>query len=146
MARDHRRGRSKRSVHLVDDFEHADPRLEIERTGRLVTKQDFRLLGNGTGDRDSLLLATGELSRKVIHSLGQADQLEGLSRVQRGLGDFSDQGDVFARGEAGDEIIELEHESDVVATEPGELPLAVACNVFATVENAAGRRLRLSRG
>ena len=59
--------------------------------------KNLGLLGHGARDRDSLLLATGELSRKVIHSLGQADELEGLARVQGGLGDLGDESDVLAR-------------------------------------------------
>ena len=35
--------------------------LGVERRGRLVEQQDARVLQDGAGDRDALLLAAGEL-------------------------------------------------------------------------------------
>ena len=53
---------------------------------------------------------------KVIHAVAEPDQI--AARLRRGIGiarDLGDQGDVLARGEARDQVVELEDEADVLA-------------------------------
>ena len=57
----------------------------VESTGRLVTKQHVGRLGDGARDRDPLLLATGQLGRKMIKPFLKSDQRERLARVERML-------------------------------------------------------------
>jgi hypothetical protein len=45
----------------------------VEVAGRLVGEDEGRLIDQGAGDADSLLLAAGELARTVIEALAQAD-------------------------------------------------------------------------
>src|SRR6266568_4544787 len=71
--------------------------------------------GDHQGNREDLLLATRELRRKVMHARLETDHCESLVRPHRMLGNFRHQGDVFKRGQAGDEVVELEHEADMAA-------------------------------
>jgi len=66
-------------VHALDGFEDGDPGADIEGAGRLIAKEDFRALGDGSGDGDALLLAAGELGWKVIEPVGEPDEREGES-------------------------------------------------------------------
>ena len=54
-----------------DRLQHEDARVDVERTGRLVAQQHGRVLGHGPGDRHALLLAAGELRRKMVLPFGQ---------------------------------------------------------------------------
>ena len=52
-------------IHQRHDFVAG---LGIEVPGRFVSKQDGRIVHQGTGDRDSLALTAGELVRLVHHA------------------------------------------------------------------------------
>lgn len=51
----------------------------------------------------------------MVESLGQPDQRECISRVERMWRDLRDEGDVLACCEARNQIVKLEHESNVFA-------------------------------
>ena len=79
---------------------------------------------------------------KVVEALAEADQAQRVLGRHRRLGDLRHQRDVLARGQARDQVVELEHEADVlapVAREPG----LVARGQLAVVEPdvAGGRRV-----
>jgi len=112
---DDQRGGAELLVHLRQRFQHQHAGFGIERTGRFVAQQHLRPLGNGAGDCHSLLLAAGELGGKMIHALLQADDAERLLRAHGIARDFGDQRHVLARGQARHQIVELEHEADMVA-------------------------------
>jgi hypothetical protein len=57
----------------------------VEVAGRLVGQDDLRLVDQGPGDGDALLLAARELGRLVVGSIGQADEAERLERGVLGL-------------------------------------------------------------
>ena len=59
-------GRAELAVHALDDLEHDAAGGEVERAGRLVAQKQRRALGDGARDGHALLLAAGELRRKVI--------------------------------------------------------------------------------
>ena len=46
----------------------------VEIAGRLVGKQQARRIDQGAGDRDALLLAAGELPRRVALAVAEAEQ------------------------------------------------------------------------
>src|SRR5262245_24216432 len=56
----------------------------------------------------------------MVHALGQVHQLQGLLRPHRLAADLRDQGDVLAGRQAGDEVVELEDEADVLAAVAGQ--------------------------
>ena len=55
------------AVELGEQFHNFDTHLGIEVTGRLVGKNNRRIVDNGAGNRHTLLLAAGKLIRLVIH-------------------------------------------------------------------------------
>ena len=59
-------------------------------------------------------------SWEVVHAGGEADQFERFLGGHRIARDAGDEGDVFAGGEAGNEVVKLEHEADAVAAKEGE--------------------------
>src|SRR6185295_15941495 len=98
-------------------------------------------LDDGTRDRHALLLATGELRREMIQSLREPHPVERLLRLHRIARNLGDQRDVLAHGEARNEIVELEHEADVIAPVARELGLTR----FAEIVIAPGRRATRGR-
>ncbi len=106
------------AIDVGDDRQDDLAGLVIERTGRLVAQEHFGTLGDGTSDGDPLLLPAGELGRKMIHALGKT---HAPKRLLRGHGVSSQLGDerhVLARGQTRNEVVELEHEADVLASKP----------------------------
>ena len=134
------------------------PVLEVERAGRLVAEEHVGPLGDGARDGDALLLAARELRREVIEPIAEADERERLARVERVVGDLGDQRDVLARGQAGDQVVELEDEADVAPPVARQLVLVGVGEVGAAIDDAAGgadveaaqdveqRRLAAARG
>ena len=57
---------------------HRAPQLEVEGTEGLVEQQHLRLVDEGAGQGDALLLATRELGGLLARLAGQLDQLEHL--------------------------------------------------------------------
>ena len=65
----------------ADRVQHLADQLGVERRGHLVEQQDLGLERQGSGDRDPLLLAAGELVGIGVLLAGEADlgeQLPGL--------------------------------------------------------------------
>ena len=52
----------------------------VQIAGRLVGKQQTRLIDQGAGDGDALQLAAAQLGRAMAAALGQADRFKGLPR------------------------------------------------------------------
>ena len=77
-------------------------RPSVRRTRAIGT------LGDGPRNGDALLLATGELSGKMIAAIGESDEVERDLGIHRIVRDFGDERDVLQRREAGNEIVELE--------------------------------------
>ena len=109
--------RADLAVHLLDRLEHGDAGLHVERARRLVAKQHLRPLRDRPRDGHALLLAAGHLRREMVAAIAQLHEGERFLRVHRVARDVGDQRDVLLRGEARDEIVELEDEADRVAAE-----------------------------
>src|SRR5690625_32000 len=110
------RGRPQLFVHALERLEHDDARRRIERAGGLVAQQHRRAPCDGTGDGDALLLPARKLRREVIHAIVEPDDLKRLLRCHGLARYFGDDGHVLAGGQAGDEVVELKDEADVVAS------------------------------
>ena len=100
----------------------AGPAIEV--SGRLVGEDD---LGSGdecSGDSDALLLTARQfrwpVGEPVSQSDGLHDSIEPLL-VRLAAGEEIGKGDVLQCREAGDEVVRLEDEADLVASELGEL-------------------------
>jgi hypothetical protein len=114
MRDDHGRG-AELLIDARDGGQHDLAGIIIECSGRLVAQQNIRRFDDGSGDGDALLFAAGKLRRKMIEPLGQPDQGQRRARVERLIGDFVHQRDVFEYREARNQIVELEHEADMLA-------------------------------
>ena len=69
------------AVDAVEDAHDADGGRRVEVPGGLVGEQDQRSVHERAGDRDPLLLTTGELGREPAGLLGQADEVEHLRHL-----------------------------------------------------------------
>src|SRR5512134_4018551 len=65
VVRNDHRGGPELGVDALERFEHHDACRNVQGAGGLVAQQDGRLLGDGAGNRDALLLAARELRGKV---------------------------------------------------------------------------------
>ena len=74
-----------RHAALVDEPpQQAHDRLRpcgVELRGRLVGDQQPRLVREGAGDRDALLLAARELLRAMVHPVGEVDEPQQLAHA-----------------------------------------------------------------
>src|SRR5207247_8310545 len=86
IVRHHHDGLLEFLVQPLEQREHLFGGLAIEVTGRLVRHEDRRVGRDGARDGDTLLLAAGELPRKVVHAVLQADQRERRLDVLAPLG------------------------------------------------------------
>src|SRR5436190_16497298 len=99
----------------------AVPRIEVAR--RFVGEQDRRLTRESARHRDTLLLTTGKLTRKMLRTMAHADALQRfedkLLALTRGHPAISErQLDVLINGEVADQVKALENESDLAVANP----------------------------
>jgi hypothetical protein len=87
MGDDHRGG-AELLVDARERRQHEPARVEVERAGRLIAEQNVGRLHDGTRDGNPLLLAAGELRRKVVQPLRESDQRQRLPRIERLRGDL----------------------------------------------------------
>src|ERR1044071_7108250 len=90
-----------------DRFQYDNPGPHVQGARRLVAKQYFRPLRDSPGDGHPPLVPTGKLRREMVEPRAEMDQLEGGFGGHGSPGDFSDQGDILASRQAGNEIVEL---------------------------------------
>jgi len=94
----------------------------IEVAGRLVTEQNFGLVGERAGDRDPLLLTAREARRAMPGAGRQADPIEQPGRLfprqpARHRGDHLRQHDIFERREFRQQMMELVDKADLRAAQ-----------------------------
>src|SRR6185503_16474477 len=92
----------------------------VEVSARLVGEQERRVVDEGAGDRDSLLLAAGELVRVVVELGREADQAKRLGYLGADLGAAGTDhlqrvGDVVVDGAVRQQLEVLEDGADVAA-------------------------------
>ncbi|MNN07382.1 hypothetical protein D3C81_1202060 [compost metagenome] len=130
-------GQQDRLVDVVGDHEHRLPGgradlqqlvlnhpagQRIQRAERLVHQQHLRLHGEGAGDTDALLHATGQFAGLLLRGGLEADHVEEAGamlghllarpvRVARAHGE----GDVLLHGQPGQQRVALEHHATVQA-------------------------------
>ena len=107
-------------------FMMPDRRGRVEVSGRLVGDQDHRPVDERAGDRDPLLLATGQLVGHPVALAVEADQLQGLGDrapdVAARLADhLQGERDVLRHGLVGEQPEVLEDGADLAA-QPRHLP------------------------
>ncbi len=75
----------------------------------------------------------------MIHALGQPHQRQSVSRFHRPCRDLRDQSHVLSRGQAGNQVVELKHESHVITTIIGEAGIVRRREVVVEKTGDAGR-------
>ena len=97
--------------------------LVVQSAGGLIAEQELGVLCQGSGDGDALLLAAGELTGEILHSVAQTHVPEHLLRVQ-GIGaDLVGQLHILQSGQVAHQIVKLEHKAHILPAVLGELPL-----------------------
>ena len=135
--------RSTRPVQGLEDRDDLLGRLRIQVAGRLVGQKQIRLVDQRPRNRDALLLAAGQLGRRVTHAIRQADCFERLppeAANRRALGIQQRQFDVLERARPRQQMKRLEDEADVGISEAGLLGLAQGRHVPPFEQVPAGRR------
>src|SRR6185369_17277185 len=127
-------------------FEYLAAGGGVERGGRFITNDEARLVDEGAGDGDALLLAAAELPRIGAQALAQADFGEDVVRGTlrlRAVGAADEQGDadVLCGGPARNQIKLLEDEPNAGTAESGKLAARHAREVVVENFDAAGVEL-----
>ncbi len=118
----------------------------VEMRRGLVREDERRVVSQGSGNRDPLLLTTGKVARPVVPTVPQTDLLEqpvGALAGGRGAETCGPQRnlDVLARGQARNEIERLEDDSDAVPAVLGQRSARERRDLDASELHAAsGRR------
>jgi hypothetical protein len=86
------------------------------------------------------LLASGQLRGKMVEPMVEADHGERLLGRHRAFDDVGDERDVFARGQAGNEVVELKDEADVRAAVLGQFGLGGGGEIVILVNDLTRRR------
>ena len=95
----------------------------VQVAGGLVGKEQARPVDEGAGDRDSLLLAAGELAGVVPQPVSEAHRGQLRPGPVEGVGlarELAGRGHVLESGHGGDEMEGLEDDPDVAAPKPRE--------------------------
>src|SRR5919198_110407 len=103
--------------------------LRIQLSGRLVRQEEWRVVGEGDRDRDSLLFASAELVGPVNRAIGhphQGQEAGGpfLSGGRRRARESHRESDVLLCGQGGHEVEELEDEAHALQAVAHELRVA----------------------
>ena len=62
-------------------WENLTDQFGVERGGRLVEEHDLRIHGERTGNRDTLLLTSGQLGRVVVRAISKPHSIEKLKSL-----------------------------------------------------------------
>src|SRR5205823_3536314 len=115
----------------------------VEIASGLVGEEDARRVREGARDRDPLLLATGELRRKMMHPVAESDpsqQLAGANVRTRIAAQLEWNLYVLERGERRDQLKALENEPNFLATKPSTRIFVHGGEIFVIDEHCAARR------
>lgn len=120
---------------FIQQHHHLGTAVAVEGTGGFVGKDDMPAVHQRTGNRDALLLTTGELVRAVVGAIGQAQA--GQQSLGAGMAFGSaDAGidrrhlDVFLGRAGRDQVVALEHETKGFAAQPGQCVAIQVRDVF----------------
>ena len=109
----------------------------IERARRFVTQEHFGTFRDRARNSHALLFATGKLCRKVIETFSQTDHAQRFLGIHRVFGNLGHQRHVLKGRKAWDQVIELEHKTNVLAAESRESRIACRRQVVITVQDLA---------
>ena len=130
-------------VDLEEELHDLPAGGRVEVAGRLVGDDQSRLVNERAGDRDALLLATGELTGVLLELAGEAHGLQRLGApaadLPAGLAQHSQrEGDVLVDGQPRKELEVLEDEADLAPVVRQVPPLHPAQLLAVDEDLAAG--------
>ncbi len=127
---------------LVEQPEDRTTVSRVQVAGRFVRYQDARPVHERARDRRALLLAAGELARKVPRALAQSDTLEKFPHAPVILttSERERQTDVLLDAEIRHQVKGLEHHADRFASQPHQESLAGAREVEPAHDDAPAVR------
>ena len=101
-------------VELEQQVDNLVAGRRVEIAGRLVGEEERGAIAQGAGDGDALLFAAGEFRGPVMQPRAEADAIEQIGGVGRVALAREPGGelDIFQRGEFGEKMVGLEHETD----------------------------------
>ena len=134
------------AVQRREELHDLDRRSLVEVSGRLVGQNDFRVAGEGPGNRDPLALSPGQSRRDAAHVVGESnpgEQFLGPDHASAALHPLEEQRPchVLHRGQHRDEMEGLEHEAELLVSESGERAIVMATEVHALDSHGAGVRV-----
>ena len=147
---DQHQGRLEFLVELLHQFDHTPARLPVQVTGRLIGKQNPRLVGERPCKGHPLLLTTRELSRIVARTVPQSHPFQkrhrprtnGVSILARSaLSKLHGHHHVLESRQRGEEMEGLEYEPYVVCAKPRSTVFGKSLEIFTGYGYRALRRL-----
>ena len=129
--------------YLAQQREHAAPGLGVQRPGRLVGEHHLRPGDERPGDRDPLLLASGELGRTVAQAFLQTDprgDFAHLRAPRAATVQPQRQTDVLGDRQRRHQVEGLEDEPDPLSPQDRQPPLTEPRQVNVTERDGAGGR------
>ena len=105
----------------LEQGQHLLAGLVVQRTGGLIAEQELGVLGQRPGNGDALLLAARKLGREVVEPLAQTHAFQRGGGVQRITADLAGQLHIFQCSQILHQIVELEHEANIIPAVGGEL-------------------------
>ena len=129
--------RSVPPLELQHEVENLRPTLGIEVPGGLVGEQQGRLQKQCPAQSHTLAFAAGKLIREVIPAICQTDLIQEHAGPSLGIrvgtaGDPPGHHDILDRREIGQELLELEDETNGSVSESSQLPRVELAQVLST--------------
>ena len=142
--RDENQRRATPRLEREEEIDDLAAGLAVEIAGRLIGEQEARARDERAGERHTLLLATGELCRKMRHAMREPDLAEQLCGALEGIrltAKLQRQRDVLLRRHGRHEMEGLEDNADAGAAREGERILAHGGEIVPGNHDASGSRL-----
>src|SRR6185312_6764602 len=135
-------GRVRVRVQLEQQLPDAPSGGRVEVSGRLVREQHRWLRDEGSCQRNALLFSAGKLARIVPRAILQTDpreRVQGAATCVRAPGQLEWEHHVLERGQSGNEVERLEHESDTLRTQASTPVLVQPCQIGTGEQDASAR-------
>ena len=132
------------SVLLIDILNQLQDFLRsviIERSGRLITKQNIRILHDRTSDRHTLLLSTGQLIRQLVAMLIQTERMQKFINIQRIIRQVRAHLDILLHIQVRNQIVHLEHITEMFSAVLRQLLLTHILKLVARDRDITGVRV-----
>jgi hypothetical protein len=110
----------------MQQIEDSFPSYVIEIPGWLVGEQNLGRIGEGAGDRDSLLLAARELSGEMVSTIAESNAVDQVPRAfdgARGSTQLQRNLHILERGKGWYQLKGLKDETDFLAAKSGPVIL-----------------------